>query len=98
MAHIREQGILEFSTIDAAKAFARNVHGKVHYSVKVDAFLPTGDDRGFPGMTFLTVSRRQFLDAIEGMGRTLVDERGGKIRLHVEPAASDYHSAHVAFY
>lgn len=86
MATIKENGTREFTTIEEAVKFVTNLHGRVRFSVKVDAFLPTEDDKGFPGMTFLSVSRTQMCDAIRGMGRVLVDERGGRIRLHLTAA------------
>ncbi|HEY7822708.1 MAG TPA: hypothetical protein VIG24_07750 [Acidimicrobiia bacterium] len=98
MATIKENGIREFTTIEEAVKFVTNLHGRVRFSVKVDAFLPTEGEKGFPGMTFLSVSRSQMCDAIRGMGRVLVDERGGRIRLHLTAAKHEGSLAFVSFY
>lgn len=99
MARITKTEKKTFTTIDEAARFVRNIDGRVSFAVKVEAFLPTTDDKGFPGMTFLTVSRRQFIEVIHGMGKTLVDERGGKIVLRID-AGEDYSfsRAHVSLY
>lgn len=89
MARITKTEEKTFTTIDEAARFVRNIDGRVGFMVKVEAFLPTTDNKGFPGMTFLTVSRRQFIEVIRGMGTTLVDERGGKIVLRID-ARDDY--------
>jgi len=99
MARITKTEKRTFTTIDEAARFVRNIDGRVSFAVKVEAFLPTENDRGFPGMTFLSVSRRQFIEVIHGMGKTLVDKRGGKIVLRID-ANEEYSTsrAHVSLY
>lgn len=98
MARITTDDNIEFTTIDAAVRFVKNLDGRVRFSVKVEAFLPTEEGRGFPGMTFLSVSRAQFIQALKGMGKILVDERGGKIVLRRTAPTSERGLAFVSFY
>ncbi len=90
MGHIRKDERHEFSTIDEAVRFVKNIRGKPRFAVRIESFLPTSNGKGFPGSTYLGVTRPQFIEVIEGMGRVLVDDRGG--RVVVECKAPTYSS------
>lgn len=98
MARITTDDNIEFTTIDAAVRYIKNLDGRVSFTVKVEAFLPTEEGRGFPGMTFLRVSRTQFIQAVRGMGKVLVDDRGGKIVLRRTAPNREGGLAFVSFY
>lgn len=84
-----------FATVEAAARYVKNIKGKVRFQLMVHVFLPTTEGRGFPGQTCITVSRTQFIEAVRGMGTTLVDERGGKIVLRIDKS---YGLIYVAMY
>lgn len=67
--------------IDNALKFVRNAEGRVRCQVKVSAFLPTDEEMGFEGMTFISVSRETMLKVIEDVGENLCRKRGAKIKL-----------------
>lgn len=78
-----------FTTIADATRYVRNMKGRVRFQLMVHAFLPTEEGRGFNGTTCISVSRSQFVQALEGMGTTLVDQRGGKIKLRITKSSFD---------
>jgi hypothetical protein len=83
MAHIRNDDKLTFDKTENAIRYVKNLDGRVRFQVNVTAFLPTENERGFEGSTFITISRATFQKVIADMGRTLVDDRGAKIVLRV---------------
>lgn len=103
MAQITKTETLTFDTIEAADSFIRNANsngGRVRFQVMAAPFLPTEEGRGFEGCACISVSRAQLRKAVADAGRTLVTQRGAKIRLHVSAADPDMlsSSASIAFY
>lgn len=89
MSTFTESGERTFNTVDEAYRFARDLKGKVRYSLMVTAFLPTTEDKGFEGMTFIRVTRRQFLEAMKNTCSKTLEERGAKVRLHLTAPDED---------
>ena len=87
MARIIRTEELLLSSAEAL-SLIKNADGKVRFSIKVSAFLPTGDDKGFEGMSFLTISRADALKCVADMMRTFED-RGAKLRVHTRAEELD---------
>lgn len=83
MPRIKKDDKLEFTSVAAATAYVKSLRGKVRFQVMVEAFLPTEGDRGFPGSTFITIPKAQFIQVLDSMGFTFVDARGGRFVLRV---------------
>ena len=98
MPVITKEEKIEFTTVAAAVKWVTNLRGRSSFMVMCHAFLPTENGRGFPGQTALTVSRKDFINVIKGMGTTLVDDRGGKIVLRVDTPCYEGGRASVALY
>lgn len=97
MAYITKQETLDLSLEDAV-LYLRRVYGRVRFQLKVSAFLPTQNDRGFEGVHFISVSRNQMIETVEQMGRVLCTDRGAKIRLHLTPPTREGGLSFVSLY
>lgn len=74
----------EFTTLEAALKFARNVKN-TRYMVHVHATLPTTENRYFPGSCALTISKKDFLQCVERVWSTVYAEKGARLRLEIMP-------------
>lgn len=85
MARITKDESVTLTTADAMR-LARNVSGKVRFQVRVDASLPIEGEpeKYFPGATYLSVSRADFLKVLGDICGEVLERRGGRIglRLH----------------
>jgi len=88
MSRITKDEELFFNSTAEAVKFVRNLENRVRFQVHICAFLPIPDEegRGFQGGTCITISREKFMEALNDVGRVLVDQRGAQINLSVTPA------------
>lgn len=88
MAKITKKETLTCTAAEA-DAIIRNADGRVRFQVKVSAFLPTSDERGFEGLTFITISKSEARRVVRSMLQHL-EERGARVRLHMSPPDPEF--------
>lgn len=80
-------------TTAEAVSLVKNADGKVRFMVGVQVFLPTSEDKGFPGYEALIVTRRQFLGIVSRVAKGSFEDRGGRIKLTLKaPSAEGSHA------
>ncbi len=76
-------------TREEADKFLRNLPDRVHFSVRLGGFLQIEGDpdgHGFDISELLSVNRRQARDAAGRMLGTVLQERGGRLRIEWWPS------------
>lgn len=82
MAKITQDQELVLTREEAYKLI-KNADGRVRFQVKVQAWLPIKDEpnKGFDGITFISVSREQALQISQEVLGEILQARGGRLRV-----------------
>lgn len=93
---VTEDAVLVMDRDEALK-LVRDVKGRCMFMVHVQAFLPTADNMGLPGMTVIQVSRKEMLRVIKDACSDVFVRRGAKVRLYLSKPTIDGGSAAISF-
>lgn len=99
MAKVTKEEV-RICTRQEAHSIIKNADGKIRFMVKLSAFLPTDGNRGFEGITFITVSKKEAAKIVLDLLSETLEGRGGRLRLHMKPAEPDkfYTTASISIY
>lgn len=92
MAKITENKKITVSAAEA-DAIIRNADGRVCFGFSVTAFLPTGDGKGFEGMTTVKVSKAEARRLVRNLLSPTLEGRGAKITLDMHAPDPNYRNA-----
>lgn len=79
--------------LEEALRFLRNADGRVRFQFRVSAFMPIETDgpegpdvgKGFEGVTYITVSKKQALLLAAGLLSPTLEKRGARLRIETDP-------------
>lgn len=85
---------------EEALHFVKHAKGAVQWGFQLTAFLPTSEDRGFEGISFIHVSRKEALNKVAGLLSQTLSERGARMRFHITPPGdlSNKSPAYISIY
>lgn len=64
----------------------KNADGRVRFQFRVTSFMPTEGDKGFEGLTYISLSKKEAMSTVLHLLSETLQARGARLQVETHPA------------